>query len=175
VALELPAPVVDVLGAWQATTIAGRDALRPIDRAALHLTLCFLGLRDAAELPMIERACAAAERMPAGGLALGEPIWLPRRRPGVLAIAVADDHGELRAIQSVLAGALTAAGVFEDEGRIFFPHVTVARVRTGSRPRAARLAPPVALEFSGETVALLRSHLAAGPASYEALHRVPLA
>lgn len=110
-----------------------------------------------------------------GGLATGEPVWLPRRRPRVLAVTLEDDDGALRDLQSLLAAALVRAGVYEPEGRLFFPHVTVARVRRGERVRPARLEPSRAVEFEAKAVTLFRSHLGPGPALYEPVHRVTLA
>jgi RNA 2',3'-cyclic 3'-phosphodiesterase len=174
-ALELPEPVASELVKWQQSVLSSRAALRVIGRGALHVTLCFLGERPVTDVPRISAGCEAVGRMAAGGLALGGPVWLPRRRPNVLAVAVEDDRGELRALQSVLAGALIDAGVFRAEPRIFFPHVTAARVRHGERVRPATLEAPAPLEFAGKWATLFRSRLGDGQAQYETLHRVALA
>jgi 2'-5' RNA ligase len=146
-----------------------------VGEASLHVTLCFLGPCPATAVGEIVAACGAATGVTARGLALGEPVWLPRRRPRVLAVAIEDDDGALRDLQALLAGALVRAGAYEPETRLFFPHVTVARVRSGERVRPARLPAPPPLEFRGETVTLYRSRLGRGPAVYEPVHRVALA
>jgi 2'-5' RNA ligase len=167
--------VLDALVGWQREVIGGSSSvLRAIDRGAMHVTLCFLGMRPAEEVEELALACDALSGRAVGGLALGSAVWLPRRRPGVLACAVEDDRGELRDAHAVLAGRLRAAGALEPEERIFFPHATVARVRGGSRVRPSPLAGPAAIEFNGASVTLYRSVLGSGPAGYESLHRVAL-
>lgn len=163
------------LGRWQIETLTGRRALRLIDPERIHLTLAFLGSRPLSELPAIRAACDALAGFAIGGLALGDPVWLPRRRPNVLAVRVEDDRGELRDAQSLVAGTLVAARVLEPERRAFFPHLTVARVLRGERVRPAAIEPPAALEFEGATVTLHRSRIDGRGARYETLHRVPLA
>lgn len=200
VALDLPAAVLDALVAWREPVLAASEgALRPVAEEALHVTLCFLGSLPADEAGAIgaavERAVgAAAERLVgadagggapsgasvaqiAGDLALGAPLWLPRRRPHALALAVADGDGSLGRLQGGLAAALAAGGWFEPEERRFLPHVTVARVRRSGDPRALarqELPEEPSAAFAGEAVTLYRSHLGRGGARYEALARVSL-
>lgn len=168
--------MLDALVSWQHVVAGGGlgSALRPIDRGALHVTLCFLGMRPADELGAIAEACDPLAGRAVGGLALGDALWLPRRRPGVLVCAVEDDRGELRDAQGLLASRLRAIGALEPEARIFFPHVTVARVRSGARVRGGPVGGPAAVEFAGASVTLWRSVLGNGPARYESLHRVAL-
>lgn len=177
VALELPAAVRDALVAWQRAVVGQRrdDALRAIDAGALHVTLCFLGMRPAREVPEIAAACDRLAGRAVGALALGSGVWLPRRRPGVLACEVFDDRGELRDAQSLLAGRLRALRALEPEARIFFPHISVARVRRDARVRPAMVGAPEPVEFDGASVTLYRSVLGSGPARYESLHQVVLA
>lgn len=207
VALELPAAVRDALVAWRAPLLADAGgAPRGVDPAALHVTLCFLGTHplDAIEGvgEALVRALGAAPPAPGtqtlgaappapgaheiasaphvGGLALGDPLWLPRRRPRSLAVAIADADGALAAVQAAVADALVAGGWLAPETRPFLPHVTVARLR-GSAPagpgRALTSDPlpaPPALAFAGTAVTLYRSHIGGGPARYERLVRVLL-
>lgn len=200
VALDLPAAVRSALLAWRAPVLAASEgALRPVAEEALHVTLCFLGSLplDAAE-PVgaaVERAAggwaaggradrgtdadgAEADGAPAvDGLALGAPLWLPRRRPHALTLALSDRDGALGRLQSALAAALAAGGWFEAEARPFLPHVTVARVRRAGDPRALarqELPEPPSAAFAGVAVTLYRSHLGRGGARYEALTRVSL-
>lgn len=174
VALDLPEPVRDRLDRWARDRLAGRDALRLIRRDDLHVTLCFLGWRDeadAAGLAEIVRSCA----VPAPGLSLAEAVWLPPRRPRVLAVGLRDGAGALARLQSELSAALTKDGGYEPEVRAYRPHVTVARVRSGARvPARERAGPesPGGDAFSGAAVTLYRSRLGSAGARYEPVERI---
>ncbi|HEY4280529.1 MAG TPA: RNA 2',3'-cyclic phosphodiesterase [Conexibacter sp.] len=179
VALELPAVVRDALRAWRGPLVREGSALRAVAPEALHATLCFLGQRPLADVAAIGaavRACAA----PARGLSLGEPLWLPRRRPNALALALDDGRGELGALQAAVAASLVVGGWLRAEQRHFLPHVTVARVRGGRNAADARALmrldmPPVpGLAFDGSALTLYRSHLGGGGARYEPLARAVL-
>ncbi len=174
-ALELPAPVRTALVTWrtsQLSQIAGLRATQP-DAQSLHLTLCFLGSQPVAEIAQIAEACKATAGYQRPALSIGTPLWLPVRHPRVLTVEV-DDDGGLSAVQAALAGALGQGGWFQPERRRFRPHITVARtVRDGIR-RPPEVVPPEAISFVGSTVALMRSHLGAGSASYERLAAVEL-
>jgi 2'-5' RNA ligase len=178
VALELPRPVVDALVGWRTPLVSEDEALRAVPRASLHATLAFLGWQEEASIAPLSAlvdACASGVGGVAG-LALGAPLWLPRRRPRVLAVALEDRHGQLGVLQARLVEELVAGAWYEPEARPYLPHVTVARVRSGGAPRlgepptAARGggAPPV-LSFDAAAVVLYRSHLSAGGARHEPL------
>lgn len=168
VALELPAAVRSALVAW-----CPQDAvLRPVAAAALHVTLAFLGERDEVQA---RRAGATlvplARALP--DLSLGGVLWLPRRRPRVLAVAVRDGDGALGALQGELVAALEAAIGYRSERRAFLAHVTVARVRGSVAART--LEPPAGPgRFSAPALSLMRSLPADGGVRYEALERVVL-
>ncbi len=110
----------------------------------------------------------------AAPLALADPLWLPRRSPRVLAVALSDPAGALAAAQECLAGALVAGGWYQRERRPFLSHVTVARVARGAQIQPRDLDPPGPLEFSGDLVVLFRSRLERSGARYEALGSVRL-
>ncbi|MGN6189295.1 MAG: RNA 2',3'-cyclic phosphodiesterase [Conexibacter sp.] len=171
VSLDLPEPVVDALVAWRAPLLRAEGALRAVPSASLHVTLAFLGWRDeqaiAPLVELVERS--AADAGDAAGLALGQPLWLPRRRPRVLAVALDDRHGQLAALQGRLVERLVADGWHEPEDRPYLPHVTVARVRRGAAAHAGELSAPPALSFDGAAVVLYRSRLSSAGARYEAL------
>jgi 2'-5' RNA ligase len=173
-ALELPLHAREALERWSTSAIRDLPALRRISGDALHVTLCFLGWRAANEIEEIGEACAVAvATRPAPELSLAEPVWLPERRPRVLAVRLHDPSGALARLQAALVTALSGGGWYAPEARPFLAHVTAARVPRGARVRPAALAclPPVA--FSGAGVTLYRSHLGSAGARYEALRTVP--
>ncbi len=200
VALDLPGAVREALVDWQQSVLVGRPALRGVEAAGLHVTLCFLGSRPASELSAITGACleaitgagveaitapsagidpslagrppARSEPVPA--LALGKALWLPAKRPRVLSVALQDgDHG-LAQMHRALALALSAACGYQPDERAFRPHVTVARGRARVRIRPEPLEPPPAMAIEASTVTLYRSHLGSAGARYEPLLRVGL-
>jgi 2'-5' RNA ligase len=169
IALELPAAAVGELVSWRRSVLAAKAGLRPVPPESMHVTLAFLGEREPASVDALLGALDAVAGAGAAPLALGSPWWLPRRRPGVLAVAIEDDDGLLHETQGLLLSALRRAIGFEPERRVFFPHVTVARVRRGFRVRPAPLDGPPAVEFTGTRVTLFES---AG--GYRPLHSVEL-
>jgi 2'-5' RNA ligase len=177
VALELPDAVRATLGAWAAGVAAGEDGLRAVTPESLHVTLCFLGMHPRSSVQAIAAACDVLDGAPAPTLALGEALWLPWRRPQVLAVGLSEraPGGALALARATLARRLEATGAFVPERRAFVAHVTVARVRraAGIRARAVTGAPQ-ALTFEGTRVSLFRSLLGGGPARYECLHSVSL-
>lgn len=176
VALELPGDVRDALAAWTRAAAAGERALRPIGAEALHVTLAFLGERDAADIPALSEAvrCAAGPgRTEVGALSTGAVLWLAPRHPHVLTVAVDDGDGALERLHGAVWERLEALG-HRREHREWRPHVTVARVRHGALPARLELPPPPRLDFAGEALTLFRSHLSSGPARYEALARASL-
>jgi 2'-5' RNA ligase len=170
VGLELPAGVRAALAAWGDAVASPLMRRTPADN--LHVTLAFLGTRSAADVAGVGEVLEAVAR-PVGPLAVDGPLWLPRKRPGVLTVALragaelAELHGEL------LAGLTEAIG-FEPERRPLKPHVTVARARRGEHLYATELPPPPARTFAPEALVLYQSHTDAGGARYEALTRVEL-
>jgi 2'-5' RNA ligase len=173
VALDPPAEVRSKAAAW-GREVAGRDrSLRWIPAAQIHLTLAFLGSVGPAGLDAAVEAVEAAEG-PVGRLSLAEPVWLPKRKPRALAIAIRNEEGGLKRVRSELGVRLAAIPGF-DADRSFRPHLTVVRARRGfdsSSFGALPLSPQA--EFSGESLTLYRSYLDPAGARYEALHSRPL-
>jgi 2'-5' RNA ligase len=172
-ALELSDEAVAALYSWSEAQLAGVSGLRLAGRAALHVTLCFLGPQPAAEIEAIADACGVVARGGIVDLRLGAPVWLPHRRPRVLAVRVQDISGALAELHRVLATELEQGGWYEREARPFLPHVTMGRFRRAAG-RAVELIPPPALEFEGVSVALLRSQPGPGGSRYERLLSVGL-
>jgi 2'-5' RNA ligase len=173
VALDLPDAVVEALVAWRGPQLPAIDGMRAVAPAALHVTLCFLGARaEEAIAPLAALvAASAAAAGGCGGLALGEPLWLPRRRPRVLAVTIEDRHGQLGRLHEDLVWRLATDGWHErGSERAYLPHVTVARVRgRTATPRGALALGPPPLVFDGAAVTLYRSRLGPGGSRYEPL------
>jgi 2'-5' RNA ligase len=178
VALEIPGDVRDALEGWRAPVLRDTPGLRGVGAAALHATLCFIGSRPAGDVEAIAGACAVAADSDRVALRVGAALWLPRRRPHVLAVTLEDVGGRLAPLQASLAEALAATGCFEPEARPFLPHITVARVRRAARVKPVDLDPPPSLTFDAAAVVLYRSHLGGqgGRAGvrYEALATIAL-
>lgn len=174
VALDLPDRALDAMEAWRASALGTRGGLRHMPRDSLHVTLAFLGVRSEADAGAAAAATLAAAA-PVGGLALGEPLWLPARSPRLLALAIADRSGALGALQTRLVTLLTQAVGFEAEKRPYLPHVTLARVPSGGHaPRDRELDSPEEVAFEGAAVTLYESVLRPSGARYTALTRADL-
>jgi RNA 2',3'-cyclic 3'-phosphodiesterase len=174
VALELPGEVREALVSWRADALRGIDGLRQVTADGLHVTLCFLGGRAVSDIAPAASACRIAACEPAARLGVGEAIWLPARRPRVLAVELSDADGALGRVQSVLGDELAAGGWYTPESRQFLAHVTVARVAKGARLSSRELPAPPPIGFEGRRVTLYRSRLSPGGARYEPLATVEL-
>jgi 2'-5' RNA ligase len=174
VALELPRAVRERLAVWRDEVVAGVPGLRAVQVESLHVTLCFLGWIEVGQVDAVTDACGVVRGMPAASLRVGPGIWLPPRRPRVLAVELDDLGARLGAVQSALSGALSAGGWYKPEKRPFLAHVTVARVGRGARVRRGSELPglPDDLTFVGSTVTLFRSRLSPSGARYEGLASV---
>lgn len=180
IALDLPDPVRDGLAAWGERELVD-PALRPVRPESLHVTLVFLGHREAAE---VERIASVVRESgaPAPELRLEDPISLPRRRRASL-FALPAPSAAASKLQGALEERLVAASLHGPEKRDFWPHVTVARVRAEGRG-SRRPAPvvkrpgdlPVGLKnpFLGVRLTLYRSELQPRGARYVSLAQVEL-
>jgi 2'-5' RNA ligase len=174
VALELPASARDILARWRAATLRDISALRPVPVEHLHATLCFLGSRPASQIDEIAAACGVVAGEPAVEPRLGEPVWLPARRPRVLAVRLEDGSHALARVQAALSSALVAGGWYAPESRPYLAHVTVARMAKDARIKPPRLEPPPAVDVHCSRVTLYRSRLGSSGARYEPLSVVEL-
>lgn len=196
VAVDPPPYVCEQLASWARTALReasrGHGAqARVLDAELLHVTLCFLGNRPTEEIDPLAARLAQC-RGAAGELAVGAPLWLPPRRPRALAVELHDEHDQLVSLQrSVVAayGEPPAEGHPDDAAarharvakhRRFRPHVTVARLRSGteriskgSHGGEPALPPTPALSFVPSEVILYRSWLAPEGANYEKLAAYP--
>jgi 2'-5' RNA ligase len=176
VALELPDEVCAALAEWRDAALGDPEGVRAIGPQDLHVTLCFLGLREQQDVGEIARALDVVGGREPLELAVGEPVLLPRRRPRVAAVGLEDPDGQLAGAQATLATALEAGGFYEPEDRPFYAHVTLARAgRRGRIPRTMLVEPaPPRIRFSASRVVLYRSRLRRSGARYEALATVEL-
>jgi 2'-5' RNA ligase len=178
-ALEPPLTAREELAAWgrsvsSALGESGRpeSPLRPMGVDTLHLTLCFLGARPLDELEPLSSAVEALE--PASPvLEVGAPLLLPRRRPRALAVAVADEDGELERLQADVSRALASVSGWKPPSGRFTPHITVARMRAGGAP-GIPLPPTPRLRFRPEAVVLYRSFLEPAGARHERIAALEL-
>jgi 2'-5' RNA ligase len=185
VAIDLPAEVREGLGEWQRAELSRDPALRPSRAETLHVTLAFLGYHPERE---VERIADAALGFDAGAPPITlrpEPVPVPRTRPRLYAIDA--DSDETVALQSEVERRLVDARMYEPEKRDFWPHLTVARVRSEKPPPGRRRGRPARVErppgplpegllepFRGVRVALYRSHLRPSGAEYESVAQTEL-
>ena len=184
VALDLPADVREGLVNWQEAELTD-PALRPVAAEALHITLCFLSYHPEKAIPRIVELIAGIPARPVSLRFEPEPAPLPKGRPRLYAVGGPSESA--MALQAELSDALGAERLYEPEKRAFWPHVTVARVRSEratpakgqrrgrGRPKRVETPPgplPKALleSFEGPRVVLYRSILRPTGAEY-----VPLA
>ena len=164
--------------------LGGRSELRLPPAETLHLTLVFLGHRPAGDLATIEDAALeAVADLPRARLRAGEVVPVPRGRPRLLALDLLDPAGEAAEIASAVGRALEPAGLHQPERQAFWPHMTLARIRSAGR-RAGRSAGDLGLrtglglaedeDLVFDRVAIYRSQLSPAGARYEALAHVEL-
>lgn len=140
VALDLPEEIRDELADWQREALTAEE-LRPARPETLHMTLAFLGYHPEKELDRIAEAATAVGRgapeyrpeAPEVRL-LRDPVGRPPSRPGLFAIE-AESPSAIE-LQAQVEDDLVAAGFYKPEKRDFWPHLTVARVRSERPPPA---------------------------------------
>lgn len=180
VALDLPDPVKAGIEIWGREELTDA-ALRPVSRESLHVTLVFLGYMAEKEIPRLAEIVEAGAAPPPR-IELGDPVAKPS--PGRARLFALPANSQATAeLQAGLQRELVAARLYEPEKRPFWPHVTVARVRSQGRDskRPARVSkPPGGLPqellqpFSGVRVTLYRSELQPQGAQYTPLAQVKL-
>ena len=188
VALDLPDDVRARVARWQEKAL-GDEALRPMRPESRHVTLCFLGYHPEKAIPRIEAVIEAVEPRPVELRFEVDPSPVPKGRPRLYAIG--GESESATALQDELSRELAAARFYKPEKRGFWPHVTVARVRSErlppergerrgkGRPRRVKRAPaplPKTLTqpFGAVRMALYRSDLKPQGAEYTALAGVDL-
>jgi RNA 2',3'-cyclic 3'-phosphodiesterase len=180
VALDLPPDVRAGLVDWQQTALAD-PALRPVKADSLHITLVFLGYQAEKEVRKIAKAAFDVDAEAPAVELVTEPLGVPRNRPRLIAIDARSE--QTVALQKQVEQNLVAEGYYEPEKRPFWPHLTVARVRSeapGSRkPAQIRTQPHPLPEhmfrfFRPTRLVLFKSHLRRTGAEYESLAELEL-
>jgi 2'-5' RNA ligase len=142
VALDLPGALRDGIVAWGRMELDD-PALRAVPCESLHITLAFLGYLPEKEIGRLGGIVEGLEG-PAPTIELGDPVAKPSHRRARLFALPASSPGSV-GLQAELERRLVAERLYEPESRPFWPHVTVARVKSegrGSRrPRRVEKAP----------------------------------
>jgi 2'-5' RNA ligase len=169
-ALDLPAEARRALAGWRDGLVAGREDLRPVREAALHVTLVFLGWQDERAADAIAQAAFAHAAGAAPRLTPRGVRALPPRDPRLFALDLEDEGERATTLQAAASGALEAGGWYRPEKRPFWPHLTLARVKRGRR-RVASLPdiPAPGEPFAAAGLTLYRSTLRPQGALYEPL------
>jgi 2'-5' RNA ligase len=142
-----------------------------------HLTLAFYGEVANSDVDQLStRLARAARRYPYMRLRLS---GAGRFSKSVLWAGVAGDVEPLRRLAASAAAGGRRMGLNREESRRYRPHVTLARSSHGLdlRPYAELLREFDGAEWTATDVALIRSHLGAGPgrsSTYETLATFPL-
>lgn len=130
VALDLPEEMRDGIVAWGREEL--RDpALRAVQPQSLHITLAFLGYMPEKEIEALGGVVRGL-RSPAITVALGDPVAKPSLRRARVFALPAPSPGAVE-LQSELEEILIAKRLFKPEKRPFWPHVTVARVKSAGK------------------------------------------
>ncbi|HKO39577.1 MAG TPA: RNA 2',3'-cyclic phosphodiesterase [Solirubrobacterales bacterium] len=180
VALDLPESLREGITGWAGEAL--RDpALRPVPPGSLHVTLAFLGYRPEKEIEQIAEVVRDSA-VPAPWVELRDPVQRPPLgRARLYALPVISPGTE--ALQRVVEQGLSAQGLYQPQKRPFWPHVTVARVRSearGSRRPAvvSEVPGPIPPELSEPRIAirmaLYRSDLQPSGARYVPLAQIEL-
>jgi 2'-5' RNA ligase len=162
------------LAAWRDEVVSGRDDLRPVAAATLHLTLAFLGYLPEKKIDLV--AATAFARIAGAGAAELRPLAVvpvPKRGPRLFALDLEDPGGAAGAIQAAVVESLAAERLHTPEKRVWWPHVTLARVKRHVRAEPLEADPPPGPVVATQ-VTLYRSILRPQGALYEplAVHRL---
>lgn len=147
VAIELDTNVRALLTQWQgqAKQRLGRAAssarIQWVRPESIHLTLKFLGDIDEAMVPDLEQALGEATRqVPRFSVEVSEMGGFPDlKAPRVLWVGLSDPDGHLMRLATGVEQALVALGC-DPERKPFHPHLTLARIKDGSREVGRALA-----------------------------------
>lgn len=180
IALDLPEATRAGIEAWGQRELSD-PALRPVRPESLHITLAFLGYMPEREIEPLGEVVGGLEA-PAPSIELGDPVAKPSAKAARL-FALPADSPDTVVLQAALEEKLVARRLYKPEKRPFWPHVTVARVKSegrGSRrPRfvdrqPGKLPPELLSPVCGVRMTLYRSELQPRGAHYTPLAQVEL-
>jgi RNA 2',3'-cyclic 3'-phosphodiesterase len=153
IAVELTADVKVELSIIEFVLKKASDySVRWVNPDSIHLTLCFLGDIQEAQMATIQKAIdRTAACFNVFELRLGKPGAFPNiLNPQIIWVGLEGDLPRLAEMQGMLARELRPAG-YKPENRPFSPHLTIARTRPGAST-AGRQKMADALVRSTETV-----------------------
>lgn len=170
VALGLPPELRQyVADAADAAQLPGRR----VDEADLHITLRYLGDVDEVSFDRLLMAMDDQNWPAPFALRLGALGAFPNPRAASVAWVGVDDSVALAETHAQVEDACDAAGLGRED-RPFRPHLTVTRVRPPADIRSTiRDFPPLALSFSVDRIAVLRSQGGRPGPKYELLESFP--
>ena len=183
VALDLPDEIREALARWAERELID-GAIRPVSAQSLHMTVCFLGWTPEERLGEAIEVIAGIEPRPVRVRLSREPVAKPPRGPGLF--AVEGESPGAAAIAAEVRGPMVELGLAEEERRPFWPHVTVARVRSERREKGRRRRPqrverppgPLPEELGGEfgavRLSLYRSMMRRDGSLYVPLYNLDL-
>lgn len=130
VALDLPDDLRDGIAAWGHCELPD-PALRVVAPESLHVTLAFLGYLPEREIERLDELVRGLKAT-APTLRLEDPVAKPSLRRARLFVLPAISPGAA-ALQHELERKLVTERLYKPEKRPFWPHVTVARVKSAGR------------------------------------------
>ncbi len=161
----------------QRAGVAGADGLKWVAQEAIHITLKFLGEVEDELVGEVTSALAGPlGEVPAFAVSFqGLGSFPPRGAPRVLWAGISQGGAELISLSRIVESAMEPVG-FDREKRSFSPHVTLARVKRGARPRGIGelMREGKAATFGGQEVrhvSLIRSTLRPDGAVYTPIHK----
>ncbi|MBN1640142.1 MAG: RNA 2',3'-cyclic phosphodiesterase [Anaerolineae bacterium] len=183
IAVDLAPALRGALGDLQARMQADVPPrlVRWVRPEGIHLTLVFLGDVPVVQVPAIAAALrTVCARHAPFSFSLGGTGCFPNvRRPRVVWVGVDEPTGALVRLQGDVERALQPLG-YRPEQRRYTPHLTLGRVKGGSREAVEALGAYVARarvrlgEMDVDAVHLIRSELLPGGAVYTSLEAAPL-
>lgn len=180
VALDLSEDVRGEIVAWGREELSD-PALRVVPRESIHITLAFLGYVPEREIARLGKIVSGLQA-PAPRVRLVDPIAKPSPKQPRLFALPADSPGTV-ALQGDLEKQLVAEHLYKSEKRPFWPHVTVARVKSAGRGsrrpqpvdrRPGKLPAKLLSPVLGVRLTLYRSELQPRGAHYTPLAQVEL-
>lgn len=130
VALDLPGELREGIVGWGRDEL-GDPALRKVAPEALHVTLAFLGYLPEREITRLSEIVGGLNGA-APTLRLEDPVAKPSLRRACL-FALPAIAPAAASLQRELEQKLAVERLYEPEKRPFWPHVTVARVKSAGR------------------------------------------